>query len=243
MITLIGTGHVFNLSPMLLSLFDEKQPDCLCVELDIQRYQGIMIKRTNPEAYKNASKQLPAIYKILARFQENMANEYGVQPGDEMMTTIDYAQTHQLPLEFIDMNTQHVFITMWKTMPIREKLKLFLSGFGGLFINKKRLEHELKNVQNDFDSYLQEIGKQFPTIKKTLIDERNTYMTQRLLHLHTKHTNIIAIVGDGHIPGIIALLKENHIDVNVIRLQELQQLRTQNTDGSSAHFSIGYKQT
>src|SRR5690606_22194774 len=70
MITLIGTGHVFNLSAALLATFDEKQPQVIGVELDPQRYQAILLRNTDPASYQNARKNLPLIYRLLAQFQE-----------------------------------------------------------------------------------------------------------------------------------------------------------------------------
>jgi pheromone shutdown protein TraB len=241
MITLIGTGHVFDLSAALLNIFEEKEPEIVGVELDPQRYQAIMLRNADPAAYHAAKKNLPIIYKMLAQFQESMAEEYGVNAGDEMLTAITYAQSHQLPVAFIDTNAQQLFTRMWNTMPFSEKFKLLLSGFAGFFVSKKRVEQELKNYQQNFDSYIQEIGKKFPTIKRTLIDERNEFMVLKLVALHEKHQKIIACVGDGHVPGISALLLEKHIPFETIRLQELQKPQIKETDGSSAHFSIHYK--
>jgi len=241
MITLIGTGHIFDLSSGLIEIFDEKKPDVICVELDKQRYNAIMIKRSHPESYNEARKNLPFIYKLLARFQESMASEYGVNAGDEMLTAINYAQSHQLPVEFIDMNAQHLFQNMWRTMPFFEKLRLMLSGFGGIFVSKKRVEEEIKNFQNDFDAYIEEIGKKFPTIKKTLIDKRNSYMAQRLQELSEKYQNIIACMGDGHIPGISNILQSKEIEFEMIRLSELRKQEKKDKDPASAHFSIDYK--
>jgi pheromone shutdown protein TraB len=241
MITLIGTGHVFDLSAALLTIFDEKQPDVIGVELDSQRYQALILRNTDPTTYEHAKKNLPAIYKILAAFQENMAEQYGVNSGDEMLTAITYAQSHQLPVAFIDTNAQTLFINMWKTMPFTEKSKLLLSGLGGLFISKKRVEAELKNYEQNFDTYIEEIGKKFPTIKRTLIDERNQTMVNNLLTLHQQHQKIIACVGDGHVPGISKLLQEKQIPFETIRLQQLQNMKKIETDGTSAHFSIDYK--
>lgn len=240
MITLIGTGHVFDLSSKLIELFDEKEPDVICVELDKQRYNAIQLKRSNPEFYKEARKNLPLVYKLLARFQESMAKEYGVNAGDEMVTAITYAQSHQLPVEFIDMNTQYLFIKMWRSMPLSEKFKLLISGFGGFFISKKRVEKELENFQSNFNSYIEEIGKKFPTIKKTLIDKRNIYMADRLTGLNEEYKNIVACIGDGHIPGIYQLLTSGHTEVDVIRLSELLKGEDQDIDSTSAHFSISY---
>ena len=180
MITIIGTGHVFDLSKALLNIFEEKEPEIIGVELDSQRYQAIMLRNTDPTAYHAAKKNLPIIYKMLAQFQESMAEQYGVNAGDEMLTAINYAQSHQLPVAFIDTNAQQLFVHMWNTMPFFEKFKLLFSGVAGFFVSKKRVEQELKHYQENFDSYIQEIGKKFPTIKRTLIDERNEYMVSSL---------------------------------------------------------------
>lgn len=240
MITLIGTGHVFNLSAALLATFDEKQPQVIGVELDPQRYQAIILRNTDPASYQNARKNLPLIYRLLAQFQESMAEQYGVNAGDEMLSAVTYAHSHQLPVAFIDTNAQSLFTTMWKTMPFFEKLRLLFSGFTGLFVSKKRVEQELKNYQQNFDVYLEEIGKKFPTIKKTLIDDRNTHMLSRLIELHGQYERIVACVGDGHVPGISQMLQQKQIPFETIRLQQLQSYQPPQTDGTSAHFSIDY---
>lgn len=240
MITLIGTGHVFDLTAALIAIFDDKQPEVIGVELDPQRYQAILLRNTDPASYQNARKNLPLIYRLLAQFQESMAQQYGVNAGDEMLSAITYADSHQLPVAFIDTNAQALFTTMWNTMPFFEKLRLLFSGFGGLFVSKKRVEQELKNYQQNFDVYLESIGKKFPTIKKTLIDDRNTHMVDKLTQLHGKYQRIIACVGDGHVPGISQLLEQKHVPFETIRLQQLQAWKPPQTDGSSGHFSIQY---
>jgi pheromone shutdown-related protein TraB len=241
MITLIGTGHVFNLSKSITAVFDEKNPDVICVELDKQRYRGLLQKKTNPSSVKQKQKNLPMIYTLLARFQDSMANQYGVSAGDEMMTAITYAQSQGIPLQLIDMQAQQLFITMWKTMPFFEKLKLLLSGFTGIFVSKKRVEEELKTFQQNSDTYFKEIGKQFPTIKKTLIDDRNEYMAKKIMTLNQNYQSIMVCVGDGHIQGISKILQKNNIDFETIRLAELRDKPIKEYDGSSAHFTTHYK--
>jgi len=242
MITLIGTGHVFNLSSAILKIFDEKNPDVMCVELDKQRYNALMIKHFNPEAYKEAGKNLPLLYKLLARFQDSMAKEYGVTAGDEMLTAINYAQSRQLPVEFIDKDAQSLFPRMLKSMPPSEKLKLMLTGFGGFFISRKRVEKELGELENNFDKYIEQIGEKFPTIKIVLIDERNMYMVQKLIELSGQHERVVAVMGDGHVPGISKLLADRNIAFESIRLSSLMSDEKGESSGpASASFTIEYK--
>lgn len=241
MITLIGTGHIFNLSQVLLKIFEEKQPDILCVELDEQRYNALMFKQNDPEKYKEYSRNLPFLYKILARFQENMAAEYGVQPGEEMITTINYAQSHQLPLAFIDMNAQYLFIRMLKSMGFHEKIRMLFSGLASFFVSKKRVEKELRKLEDDFDKYIDEISEKFPTVKRVLVDERNQYMVQQLIGLNEQYKKIVAVVGDGHIPGISTLLNEKNVEFESIRLSELRKHGDIVSDASTASFSIEHR--
>lgn len=242
MITLIGTGHVFNLSQALLNIFDEKQPEIVCVELDKQRYNALMMKQSDPESYKSLQKNVPLLYKLLSRFQESMANEYGVTAGQEMLTTINYAQSHQLPIAFIDMNAQRLFSRMLKSMSLKEKLKLMFSGVGGIFISKKRVEKELEKFEDNFDKYIEEIGEKFPTVKRVLIDERNYYMVQQLSAANGQYKKIVAVMGDGHIPGISELLTKKELEFETIRLSDLRSQKISETDSSSASFSMEYKE-
>jgi len=241
MITLIGTGHVFDLSSALIENLDEKKPDVICVELDKQRYNALIMKHTSPESYKNAKRNAPIIYKLLARFQESMAKEYGVNAGDEMLTAIKYAQSHQIPLEFIDMNAQNLFTKMLRSMSMSEKFRLLLSGFGGMFVSKKRVENELKRIEGKFETYIEQIGSKFPTIKRTLIDDRNLHMKKKLIQLMENHENIVACIGDGHIPGISKLLSSDNIEYDTIRLSKLRERKTDEFGTASAHFTTEYK--
>ena len=56
MITLIGTGHVFNLTQQLLDIFDEIRPEIICVELDKQRYDAKYLNKQIHRSIKTNQK-------------------------------------------------------------------------------------------------------------------------------------------------------------------------------------------
>jgi pheromone shutdown protein TraB len=243
MITIIGTGHVFNLAQGIIHILDEKQPNIVCVELDKQRFQTLIFRKENPKEYERRRKNAPMIYNLLATFQDSMAKKYGVQAGDEMMTAINYAKSHQIPVAFIDMDAQKLFNKMLKKMGFIEKIKLMLSGITGFFVSKKLVEKEIEHFEDDFDKYIDQVGEKFPTIKKVLIDDRNKYMINKLLKADEEFEQTVAVVGDGHIPGLSSLLEEKNIDFETIRLKELRNnIKTlEKNDKSSASFSLEYK--
>jgi len=158
-----------------------------------------------------------------------------------MLTTINYAQTHQLPISFIDMNAQELFNRMLKTMSFSEKIRLMFSGFGGFFVSKKHIEKELSKIQENFDKYIEEIGKKFPTIKRVLIDERNMHMARQLVDANEKYEQVIAVVGDGHIPGLSEMLNKKEIKFESIRLNQLRNQKIEVNDTSTASFTIRHK--
>ena len=158
-----------------------------------------------------------------------------------MFTAVKYAQSHQIPLEFIDMNAQKLFSNMLKSMSLSEKFKLILSGVVGLFVSKKKVEIELKKIESEFDGYIEQIAKKFPTIKRTLIDERNNHMAKKLVKLTEEKQKIIACVGDGHISGMSKLLDEENIEYITIRLSELRSIGVE-SDTATASFSMEYNE-
>ena len=238
MIVLIGTGHVFDLSNALRARFDKIDPDVICVELDRQRYQALLSNR-NQQGKNYRGSKTPVIYNLLAKFQQNMAKQYGVKAGDEMLAAIRYAQSNNIPLELIDLNAREIFSKMLKSMSFTEKFRLFFSGFAGIFVNRGIVEKELENIEENFDSYLNQISKKFPSIKKTLIDDRNAHMFDRLIKLNENYERIVACIGDGHVYGISNLLKSKNVEYKTIRLSELKQTKISE---SSASFTVEYEE-
>jgi len=236
MITLIGTAHILNLSQSLIKVFEEKQPDIICIELDAKRYNALINKDKH---IRNSS--TPPIYKFLAWFQEKLAREYGVTAGEEMLTAIKYAEDKGIPFSMIDMDAQRLFRRMLKSMSILEKIRLILSGLLGLIVGKKQVEKELDYIEENFNDFLQEVNKKYPTIKRVLIDERNEFMAKKLIELSKEYQDIIAIVGEGHIPGISSILRRNNMEVETIRLSTLREMKpieVKSNDTTSISFTV-----
>jgi len=71
-----------------------------------------------------------------------------------------------------------------------------------------------------------------------LIDDRNMHMARNISELAKKHTNIVAVVGDGHVPGLLEALKP--LEVEVIRLRDLRRPQTQASRGAEFSASFWY---
>jgi pheromone shutdown protein TraB len=231
MITLIGVAHVFDISRSLENAIVKANPSVVCVELDPARYHALYSK--------GKERELPFIYMMLARFQEKIAKKYGTEVGSEMITAIETAKTLNAKLAFIDMEASKIVAQFWKSMTFSERVKLFFALFTSIFIRKKRIEKELERFEENDEYYMESFGKEFPTAKTILIDDRNVYMAESILKLSEKYENIVAVIGDGHVEGIKKLLQTP--DIEIIRLSQLRSSESQKVDEVTISYNIQYE--
>ncbi len=89
---------------------------------------------------------------------------------------------------------------------------------------KEQVEAELKAYQADPEKMLGEIKAKFPTIHRVLIEDRNRNMAARIRKLaEGGHRRIVAVLGDGHIGGMLPLLAD--LSPKVFRLADVREGR------------------
>jgi len=219
MITLIGVGHVFDIRSNIEKLIYERKPRVVCVELDKFRYQALINKQKSEDA--------PIVYQLLARFQEKIADKYGVDVGEEMLGAISMAKKIGAKIAFIDVDASFIFNRFWNTMRFNEKIKFILGAFGGIFVRKKQVERELEKFGEDSEKYMEMFSKEFPTVKEELIDKRDTHMANNIRKLTENYDNIVAVIGDGHIHGIQKALGD--LELEIIRLKDVRNMKLPTT--------------
>ncbi len=216
MITLVGVGHVFQLRQRVELLVEHRRPDLVCIELDEDRYHYIR-QREREGKYPSMT------VALLARFQTRTAEMFGSTVGDEMIAAVDAAQGLGAPQEFIDMDGYTVLQKLRREMTLRERFWAFVAAIGAQFISKKRIERELQEYEENPEAYEEELERKFPTFKRVLIDDRNSFMAGRIAQSSTTHPSVMAFVGDGHVRGITQHLDQWGLDHEVIRLSEIRQ--------------------
>lgn len=212
MITIVGVGHVFAISEGVKDLIRSRRPEVVCLELDPGRYRALV--------HKEESRAVPIQYRLLGYFQKRMATKFGTEVGDEMLAAVDAAREVGAKVALIDMDAVMVFSRLWKRMSFKEKLHLIGGAFVGLFASKERVEKELGKYEESSDQYMELLGEGFPSIKEVLIDDRNRFMANRLSELASQHARIVAVVGDGHVSGIVSGLSGS--EVETVRLKDLR---------------------
>ncbi len=242
MITIIGSAHVFDISDRIEREIRARRPDVVAVELDRGRYEGLK-RGAHPD-----KKGLPLIYRLLHIVQKRIAKKFGVQVGEEMLTAVDTAEDINAKIAFIDLPAHDILNRLMKEMSFREKIKLFLGGVIGLFTSKERIEKEIENYnRGGSNSGLAfSLEDQMPALSKILIDDRNKFMADNLKELEDRFGSVVAVVGDGHVPGLKKELSTRELDI--LRLKDVMESDeviedeyVEKDDNKEVSFSIEYE--
>jgi pheromone shutdown protein TraB len=221
-LVILGVGHVFKIGAQLTHILMREHPPVVAVELDAGRLQGLY---ETPESRKRLTAQASGTYRRMAEFQESMAEVFGAEVGSEMRVAVDVGRAMGSRIELIDVEAQAMVARIDKEMTLMEKVRF---GWEMLRMKFSRRSHEeiqdeVKQLQEDPMAMLNEMGRRFPTIKRILLDERNAHMGARLRNLVEQHHHVVAVVGDGHVPGLVEILGD--LSPVVVRLKEIRDMQ------------------
>lgn len=207
-IILIGTAHISRESVnTVTSTIEREQPDCVCVELDEQRYQALK----DPNRWEKLNiiqvvktGQVPFLMAnlALASFQKRMGLQTGVKPGEELAAAAQTAEDNNINVELVDRNIRTTLLRAWRKTGLWKKINLLATLVAGMFEKPELDEEELANLRqsDNLSAMLEEMGEILPAAKTILVDERDTWMAH---HIQQAQGNkILAVVGAAHIPGI-----------------------------------------
>jgi pheromone shutdown protein TraB len=231
MLTIVGTGHVFDIGKPVRAIVRARSPSVVALELDPPRFYALQ----HPEQRGRA----PLPYMVMAFIQRRLAKDYGGNAGDEMLAAADEAKRTGAAIALVDKDARLVFAELNREMPIKEKAKLGWAMVASLFlIGGTTVDEEMARYKSDEASYLEEFGKEFPIIKEILLDRRNEYMARALRELDGKYPRTVVFVGDGHVNGLEKLLVD--LSPEIIRLKDLTRddFEPGTTGGSSSDVTI-----
>lgn len=208
---LLGTAHVSSASVALVEkTLEQVRPDSLCVELDAKRLEALQ----GDGGYKDLdlvrmirSGQLAffAGQFVLASYQRRLGEKYGIRPGEELGAAVRWAGSHEVEIHTIDRDLGITLRRTWRLLGFRGRLKLLfrlLLGGGDL----EEMDVEQLKKEDILQSLLQDLGKDLPVLKQVLVDERDRFLASSILHHLGSVT--VAVVGAGHVPGMLAALAQ-----------------------------------
>ena len=225
-IYLVKTAHVSKNSVNdVKECIREVKPDAICIELDEDRYK----KLSEPNKWRETD--IIKIIKekkvgfllvniILSSFQRRMAKNMDTSSGGEMLEGINASKELNVPLVLADRPIRITFSRIWNSLGINEKSKLLVSIIGSIFDDEEISEEDLAALKeaDALEAALNEVGKEFPVVKKILVDERDAYLSSKIKNANGK--KIVAIIGAAHANGLIKALDK---DVDTKQLEEVNK--------------------
>jgi pheromone shutdown-related protein TraB len=223
-IILVGTAHVSRESAELVEkVIEEERPDTVCVELCQSRYDAITQKTYWEEMdilkiIRQKQTSLLLSQLIMASFQKKIAEKFKINPGEEMIRAIKKAEEIGARVVLADRDIRTTLKRTWRTMRFFRKLRFIFGLISSVFIDEEITEEEIEKLKerDTLELALQTFGKELPEIKTTLIDERDRFLARRIDD--APGDKIIAVVGAGHVPGILDNLGK---DTDLTELSEV----------------------
>ena len=200
---------------LVRTVIERETPDCVCIELDDNRYRALSRKEQWQSLDLKAiikKKQLSTllISLLMASYQKKLGGQLGVKPGAELLAAAQTAEEHRIPISLCDRDIRITLRRAWKSTSLFKKGYLAASLLATLFddtkIDAEKLE-ELKK-KDVLSELLTEMGEALPAIKRVLIDERDIYLAEKIKASPGKR--IVAVVGAGHVAGIIERIVEDN---------------------------------
>ena len=130
------------------------------------------------------------------------------------------AEKHGIPVTLGDRDVRVTMRRAWRNTPFWGKSLLVSSLMLSIFDTTEVSEDEIRNLkkQDVLSEMMKDLGKEVPTLKTVLIDERDRYLPKKIAD--ASGTRIVAVVGAGHVEGICRTLQTQEPVV----LEELESI-------------------
>lgn len=209
---LVGTAHVSKASADLAEeIIREIQPDSVAVELCEPRYRSLK----DPDRWKNTDivsvirsgkAYLLIAQLMLSSFQKKIGAQLGTKPGEEMLRAVDVAEELGIETVMADREVRVTLSRTWSRIGFFTKMKVMFSLMTGMFIQEEVDAEEIERLKSSdvLEEVMGEFSRQLPEVRTALIDERDLYLATRIRQAPGQR--VVAIVGAGHVPGIIEAL-------------------------------------
>jgi pheromone shutdown-related protein TraB len=213
---LVGTAHISKDSvDDVRTTVEQVRPDTICIELCKARHQAM----TQADNWRKMDivkvvRQKKAVFLlaqlIMSSFYRRLGEKLGVQPGAEMIEGIRLAESTGAQLVLADRDIEITLKRVWGYLGIWSKLKLAMQLMTGIFVHEEidaSMIEQLKK-QDQLEAVMAEFAGQFPEIKRRLIDERDTFLAEKIRTAPGK--TVVAVVGAGHVDGIKSQVHQEH---------------------------------
>lgn len=213
--TLLGTAHVSLASAEEVErLIAGGEFDAVAVELDPDRHAAIV----DPDRWKRLdlfqvfrSGKAGAVMASLAlgAFQQRLADQMGIQPGQEMRAAIEAAERQRLPLLLVDRDIGITLRRVYRNVPWWRRMTLMAGLLASVLSSEKIDAEEIEKLKEGdiLEATFNEFAENSRELYDPLISERDRYMAVRLQEESRgtsgpRFRNVLVVIGAGHLKGV-----------------------------------------
>ncbi|MCP1583999.1 TraB/GumN family protein [Pseudoxanthomonas sp. F11] len=230
--TLLGTAHVSRASvDAVRAAVASGDYDSVAVELDPGRLQSL----TDPDTLtrldlvkviREGKTHLFAANLALAAYQRRLAEQLGVEPGEELKAGALDAQARGLPVHLIDREVGLTFKRALQSLGWWQRTKVGAGILASMFGDEEVGDDEIEKLkQGDMlESSFGEFAAESPQLYQAIIAERDQYMASALRQVAAgvpagaaSPYRVLAVVGAGHLPGLVRHLRDDAGDPAELR--------------------------
>jgi pheromone shutdown-related protein TraB len=228
--TILGTAHVSKSSADAVEyLIKTGEFDAVAIELDAGRHAAL----TDPDRWakmdlfkvlREGKAGMMAANLALSAFQQRIADQFGIEPGQEMRVAIKSAKEANLPLLLVDREVGITLRRVYRNVGFWQRITLFSGLLAGVFSNEKISEEDIEKLkQGDMlEATFSEFAQSSEKLYTPLIAERDQYMAAKLrdnavTNGQPKHKNVLVVIGAGHLKGLVNHLKTDTEDSKEVR--------------------------
>ncbi|WP_133501119.1 TraB/GumN family protein [Cognatilysobacter terrigena] len=226
--TLLGTAHVSRASvDAVREAIATGAYDHVAVELDAARAQALvepeaMAKLDLVEVIRTGRTAMFAANLALAAYQRRLAEQLGIEPGAELKQAVIDARESGVPVSLIDRDVGLTFRRAAASLTWWQRIKLGSGLAVSLVANEEVPEDEIEKLKEGdmLESSFAEFASHSPQLYETVIAERDRYMAAGLRDAgasETRPTNVLAVVGAGHLAGLSRELESQTGDPASVR--------------------------
>lgn len=212
-IILVGTAHISKESvDQVEQLIREETPRRVCIEIDAGRFKQMRegqdwSKLNIGKVLKNGQAFLMLASLVLSAYQRRLGMDVGTTQGQEMLIAADVCDELKIPYSYSDRDIQTTLRRAWSKSGFFQKMKMLGALIGSAFSNEKLSEEELESLKQNsaLQTMMDELADYLPAVKEVFIDERDQFLATNIFL--EKEEKVLAVVGAGHMNGIIEWLE------------------------------------
>jgi len=138
-----------------------------------------------------------------------------------MLSALKAAADLGIPYSLCDRDIQVTLRRAWARTSFWGKNKMLAAMLSSVFTNEKLTAEEIEGLkQKDMlQSMLDDLAEFLPPAKEVLIDERDEYLSEKIRQADGR--KIVAVVGAGHVPGIVSRLAGPSDGTDIAELERI----------------------